>query len=340
MKLLKTTILWSIFLFPGYAFAEKTDVIVLANGDRITGEIKNLEAGILQYSTDTMGTVNIEWRFVSEITSNTSQVVELTDGSRILGQLHSPEGGEHLQVDSEQGPLDIQAEQVVSVWPVEATFADRMDLDVSFGLDYKKATEISDLNAAIDFRARGDERLSEASFRTDITRQPGVNDQTRWELDAFHEFLLPDQHFRNWFGKIESNDATGVDLRTSGGGAIGKYLRKTNNTWFTISAGLQAIQENPEGASSQTNFEAVGSLRYRYFRYADPERSFDATFNIYPSLTENGRIRSDLRTTFKLELVEDFFWSMELWATHDNEPLSANVEKTDYGLITSIGWSY
>ncbi|MFT5141071.1 MAG: hypothetical protein ACI9CB_002742, partial [Rhodothermales bacterium] len=52
----------------------------------------------------------------------------------------------------------------------------------------------------------------------------------------FHEYLLGNQRFRNWFGKIESNDATGVDLRTSGGGAFGKYLKKP------ITPGLQYPQ--------------------------------------------------------------------------------------------------
>jgi hypothetical protein len=287
-----------------------------------------------------MGTVNIEWRFISEVISNTSHSLEITDGTRVLGTLQKPSDGEHVVVGTLQGPVDVQPEEVVSVWPVEATFVDRMDLDMSFGLDYKKATEITDLNAAIDFRLRGDDRLTEASFRTDITRQNDQADQTRWELDGFHEYLMPEQRFRNWFGKIESNEATGVNLRTSAGGSFGKYMIKTNNTWFTVSAGLQGIQENPQNGGSETNVEAVGSLRYRYFRYAEPERSFDTTFNIYPSITENGRIRADLRSTFKLELVEDLFWSMEFWATHDNEPLSTGVEKTDYGIITSVGWSY
>ncbi len=51
-------------------------------------------------------------------------------------------------------------------------------------------------------------------------------------------------------------------------------------------------------------------------------------------------MRADLRSTFKLEMIEDLFWSLELYATHDNEPLSADAEKTDYGFITSVGWSY
>ena len=31
---------------------------------------------------------------------------------------------------------------------------------------------------------------------------------------------------------------------------------------------------------------------------------------------------------------------MELYGTHDNEPLAVDADKTDYGIITGVGWSY
>ena len=61
---------------------------------------------------------------------------------------------------------------------------------------------------------------------------------------------------------------------------------------------------------------------------------------MYPSLTDIGRVRSDLRTTFKLEIVEDFFWALELYADYDSDPLTLDAEKIDYGFVTSVGWSY
>jgi hypothetical protein len=293
--------------------------------------------------------------------------VETADGTRILGMLQKPAAGNQIQVDTLTGAVYVDPEEITSVWPVEATFLDRMELDMSLGLDFRSATDITTIDGAIDFRVRGNDRLTEASLRTNITRQPeDANDQPegaqqqreqqRYEVDGFHEYMLGNQRFRRWFGKIESNDSTGVDLRLSGGTAFGKYLVKTNNKWFTVSGGLMATRENPSrpdilepalpeepappGQASETNLELVGSLRYRYFRFADPERSLDTTLNVYPSLTDSGRTRLDLRSTFKLELVEDLFWSMELWGTHDNRPLDPTAEKTDYGIITSVGWSY
>ena len=51
------SLLWS----GGLHAAPKTDVVILVNGDRITGEVKALEKGILSYSTDSIGTISIEW---------------------------------------------------------------------------------------------------------------------------------------------------------------------------------------------------------------------------------------------------------------------------------------
>ena len=47
----------------------KTDIVTLYNGDRITGEVKALDGGILKLSTDSMGTINIEWQEISTLES-------------------------------------------------------------------------------------------------------------------------------------------------------------------------------------------------------------------------------------------------------------------------------
>ena len=39
----------------------RTDVVTLANGDRITGEVVRLERGRLEFKTDDAGTLYLEW---------------------------------------------------------------------------------------------------------------------------------------------------------------------------------------------------------------------------------------------------------------------------------------
>jgi hypothetical protein len=341
-SVLVTALLLALSLFPLRAEAQKTDIVILENGDRITGEIKKLEAGILRFSTDTMGTVNIEWRFIRRVISDKTQSMEMVDGTRIVGRLQKADDNDEVTVETPRGSISVDFDQIVTVWPVEASFKDRFSLDASIGFDYQKATETTDLTTAIDFRSSSNDRMTEASLRGTITRRVDAQDQTRYELSARHEYLLAEQRFRNWFGNLESNDALGVSLRISGGAAFGKYLVKNNSTWFSLAAGLMVTEEVPDDGDAETNLEAVGNVRYRYFRFADPERSLDTTFSVFPSLTDGGRYRASLRTTFKLELVKDLFWAMELWGNYDNQPISMDeqAEKTDYGITTSLGWSY
>ena len=342
MKLTNTFVLIVLLLGSLSLYAgEKTDIVILKNGDRITGEVKTLEAGLLELKTDTMGTVHIEWRFISVLVSDKTLAVESTDGSRWLGRLEKPVDGDHIVVNTDQGSIDLPPSEVVSVWPVAATFLDKVDLDMSLGFDYSKATDITNFNLAVDFQHRSDKRLTEASLRSNITRQSLGEDQNRQELRLSQQFLRPEQKFRTWLVGLESNDALGVDLRLYGGGATGKYFVKTNNKQFYFSGGLLATQENAAGGVSETNLEALGAVRYRYFRYATPERNFDTSLAVFPSLTDFGRVRINLRSTFKLEFFRDLFWSMEFYANHDNQPLSGDeAEKTDYGIITAVGWSY
>jgi hypothetical protein len=53
----------------GIASAQKTDVVELLNGDRVTCEIQKLSRGKLTVKTDGIGTISIEWDDVERVTS-------------------------------------------------------------------------------------------------------------------------------------------------------------------------------------------------------------------------------------------------------------------------------
>ena len=65
----------------------RTDVVTLANGDRITGEIGRLERGRLEFKTDDAGTLYLEWDKISRLVATRQVEVLTTDGRRFLGSL-------------------------------------------------------------------------------------------------------------------------------------------------------------------------------------------------------------------------------------------------------------
>lgn len=331
-------ILGLLFLAP--AWAQKTDIVILTNGDKLTGEIKNLEAGLLEYSTDTMGTVQIEWRFIEQIITSKKQTIETVDGDRLLGRLQKSESGEGVVLVTASGSFDFDPDEVVSAWPVEATVLDKIDLKLSLGYNYAKSTGISELTTAADFQYRTQERLFSSSFRGDITSQGGADDQNRQQFNFTYQRLLKERKFRALLAGYDVNESISLDLRLYAGAAFGNYLVKTNHNWFSLAGGLIATRERPVTGEDTESLEAVGLMNWRYFSYATPERTLDTTLSVFPSLTESGRWRSDLRTTFNLELAEDLFWAMEFYSTYDNDPIDEGAETSDYGITTSLGWSY
>lgn len=365
-----------LLALPSDARAAKTDIVILQNGDRITGEIKTLEAGRLRFSTDHMGTINIEWRFIRRIISNKTQTVEMVDGTRLVGKLVKGDSEEDLIVKSPAESNQVSTLDIVSAYPLGANYKDRMSLDLSVGLDYTSSTQLANATTAVDFRLMNFKRIWESSLRTYLTRQGGESttttsddedssaDQTRIEAWGSIERILGDQRYRKWFTKFESNEALDLDFRLSLGASFGRYLIKTNNKWFDVSIGLQALEERIQPPSSDdsiiacaaavesscndnntaTNFELTGTARYRYWRFTNPERSLDTYITLYPSVSSayRGRWRAETRTTFKFELVKDLFWSLELYGNFDNgEGLKTLPdEKWDYGVNSSLGWSF
>ena len=71
---------------------DKTDVLVMKNGDRMTCEIKGLDAGILYVSFDYIdGTASVDWSKVARLESTQLFIVKTQDGSMYTGGLATPE---------------------------------------------------------------------------------------------------------------------------------------------------------------------------------------------------------------------------------------------------------
>ena len=84
---------------------EKTDVLYMKNGDRLTCEIKSLDAGALHVSLDYVdGTISVQWSKVERLDSKRLFIVKLEDGSVYTGTLSiaetAPDEPPKLQISS------------------------------------------------------------------------------------------------------------------------------------------------------------------------------------------------------------------------------------------------
>ncbi|MCL4779624.1 MAG: DUF481 domain-containing protein [Gammaproteobacteria bacterium] len=328
--------------FTSVALADKTDVIHLRNGDRLTAEIKRLERGRLKLSTDSMGTVYVEWKDIVRLTSKEIYIVELLDGERVQGTLATPGDDGTLVVIDRDEPRRLDMGQVAWIDPLKLDIEriKRWDGSVSAGFDKTKANNDTSISASFDARRRA------VNFQLDLggslysRSQDDAEDSIRADFGAVYRRLLEQRWFWAVLGSLERNDEQAIDLRALAGAGYGRFLLQTGRSLWSATGGLAVVNEQRAGAeSAETSVEGLLNTEYEFFTYDTPKTSILTSLTVYPSLTEGGRFRTNLDLGVRRELIEDLFLELSFYNTYDSEP-PIEGEKNDYGIVTSLGYTF
>jgi len=323
----------------GPVMAADTDVVVLKNGDRIHGEIKGMQYGRLELSTTTMSTVYVEWDKVAGLISANFFEFELTDGSRYYGSLEPADSGTlGVALEGQINALDVA--RVVRIRLIKSSFWNRIDGSISLGANYTRSSEIGQGSLSVSLRTRRPAFEFSTDFSTTITVQPDQPDQSRTAFGVSYLRLMRNRWFVPAVGKLERNTDLGLDLRSSLGGGVGRYVVQTNRSLLGAAGGLVVNRENPVDGDTTTNVEAFFSTTYEFFTYDTPKTSVDTTFALFPSLNVSGRYRTDFSLTLSREIVKDFTVGVTAYDSYDNKPPGGSSSTHDFGISLNIGWTF
>ena len=318
----------------------RTDIITLANGDRITGEVVRLDRGILQFKTDDAGTLYLEWdKLVSVITMRLVEVTT-TDGNTFLGSL-GQSARRSIAVASRDATAQLSMQDVTEINTIGRSFWRKLDGSFDVGFNYTRSSGIAQLNLNTDTRyrkPRSQTRLT-ASFTQTEQRDEDERDD-RGAIDASY-VRYP---WRRWFiagvGRFETNESLGLELRSQVGAAIGPRLINTNRAELALGAGISFNEEQGVDVESTQNLEALLVFQTSYFTYDRPKTNLDLTLQYYPSLSDPGRERLQLDGAAKREFFKDLFLSVSVFYTLDTRPPNPDADTYDVGVLWSIGWTY
>jgi len=328
------------------AHAEKTDIVVLINGNAVTGEIKSLDFGSLRYSTDSMGTVSIDWEDIVNVTSSQNFQIEVVDGSRYYGHLTAPEDRYAIRLKTPSTTYDFQMAEVIRITPIESddSFWEQLDGSFSIGLQTAKSTEITTSSVSGDVNYRTRKYLLGLRLTSNVTDQPsdgepGTGTTARQTIQANYQRFKGKRWFTDWFTSWEKNDELGIESRLSLGGALGRFIVQTNQNQLSITAGAQAARERFTGDDEPTT-KPEGRIEIRYLRRKlVPETSITFTTKIYPSLEDWGSYRAETDLSLTREFVEDLFFDITVGYSYLSDP-PTDAESADYTITTSLGYSF
>jgi putative salt-induced outer membrane protein YdiY len=342
----RVTVLFAALLFvatPGHAGErDKLDVIVLKNGDRVTGEIQSLAYGRLAVETDSMGTVQIEWPDVVSIESPQGFMLEDVEGNLLYGSFRrSTEAGQLAIAGDGQITRQVGIPTIARLSQSEERWLDRVHGSFSLGFDYTKSSDITVLSGSFNTNYRGPK--SSWNFNVDVnsTRDPVQGTIDRDSIRYGYRWLQPGRRFWAGVTSLERNEQTGIEARALVGGGYGKFFFQSASHEVAVLAGLGAIREWATGdADDQTSLEGILGVDWRIFDFATPKTNLTARAVIYPGLTESGRYRTDSSVSLRREIVSDFFLDLSVYHTYDSDPPDEFAETSDYGVVTSLGYSF
>jgi hypothetical protein len=324
------------------AAAPKTDVMVLRNGDRITGEIKSLDYNLLKVSTDTMGTIYVEWDKIERIQSDQYLLLERADGTRAYGQLVAEGSDARLLVRSDPAgpPVPVPMVEVVRARPIDGgDFIDRLDGYVSAGFDLSESGDNTSTNFSGGLSSRTRIREWSVDLSAGIT-DDGQERTERYDLSGLVRRPLRGPNYYEGMLIFNRNTELELNLRSLVGGGLGRYLVRSNRAEWRAGAGLAYSHENFQGQDQQSSIEAMLGTEFSIFRYDFPETDIGGTLILLPSLTKSGRYRSEAELHVNYEFVDDLYFEFRMYGSFDSEPPDPDAPRDDYGFVTSLGYKF
>lgn len=327
---------------------DKIDVLVMKNGDRMTCEVKGLDAGVLYVSFDYIdGTASVDWSKVARLESTQLFVVKTEDGSVYTGTIGTSEETATRPVgiqifEPAEKPIEIDRSQIVEMIGTSDRFWQRFNGALSFGFIYAKGNQSTQYSLGSETAYVRERWNAKASFDSNLSSSAGAPASTRNSINVGALRLLPQ---KNWFyagvGDFLQSSEQGISLQTTVGGGVGRYLKNTNRVSLSLLGGgaWQNTNYQPSVVASgkQNLAAALIDSEFKLFRFS--KTSLSATAALLPAVSDPGRVRFSANASYYIKIFSDLKWNISFYGNWDNRP-PVGLSGSDYGSSSGLSWTF
>jgi sRNA-binding regulator protein Hfq len=330
-------------LITGAVYGQKTDSLYHVNGNIMTGEIKKLDHGILSFKMDGMGTISVKHESISTLKSN--KLLEFTSdrGRTYFGKIDTCNQEGKIKIITAYDTVEMHMYQLVEIFPIRNNFFRRLSGKFDLGFNYTKASDVGRVNFDVNLSYRY-KKYSWNLYSSNIqTYTPGDTVAPSSKHDAQITFQRKLNRRWLWTTFIATNQNTelGLQLRgQAGAGAIFNILHRSKARFYFQNALVPNFELGTESDKYETNLEFRTTLNYDFYKHTDPEMYITSYVDLYPSLSNWGRYRVNYNLDARVEIVNNFFIGLKYYYNFDSNPTSTIASQNDYGITTTLGYSF
>jgi putative salt-induced outer membrane protein YdiY len=321
------------------------DVVTMKNGDRLTGEVKSLEQGVLYIKTDYFaGSVGVDWSQVQKVESTATYQITLSGGKRLTGTISKVEAeaapNSDFKVHASGGDVPASSTDVVQIESQKQTFWRQLTGSIDFGYNFTSGNNSSSLSTDANAKYVAARWAAGVSYTASYSGQTGGTTTNLLETQLFGErFLNRDSYLLGLSDFLHSSQQD-LQLRTTLGAGYGRYFVRTNQNLLRWLVGVdysQASYQHGMAQPIQKNAELLLGAQYQLFHFS--RYSLQSQMLVFPGLSDFGRVRFTTTDTFSVKLSNNFYWNLSFWDNFDSRP-PLSAQKNATGLGAGLGWTF
>jgi hypothetical protein len=348
---IRAIILCSTLLFSEPLFAQQnkySDTLVMKNGDRFTCEIKGLGGGVLSVKLSYVdGTISVQWSQVARLESNRLFLVQTESGAVYTGKISTTGTSDdppiNIEVAETTGKeVEVAQRKIIKLSQTSEGFWRRFNGAINTGSLYSKGNESFQFNLSTQAAYTRERWSTQLNFNSSLATNNGAGVTTRNQTDINLIRLL---RWNNWFyagtASFLQSEVQDIDLQTTLGGGIGRYLKNTNRWSVPVIGGFgwqnarYGQNATPEG--SQNTAVGVVATQIKAFKFK--KTNLDFTASLLPAITEPGRVHFNTNAVYYIKLVNDLSWNFSFYGSWDTRP-PTTFAKSDYGTSSGLSWTF
>jgi putative salt-induced outer membrane protein YdiY len=327
--------LWLV-LAPGPAVA---DLLLLANGDRLTGKVVGMEADRLVFKAEAFGEVKVPVAAIASVTTDDPVAVEFNRGGWAAGRLAPSDGGTRLTgPDGAPSPLDLAAVKAI-----------RPDAAIPPGLVWTGHANVGLGKSAGNTRIEGYDLDAEAIGRGERDRitlggelhheeSDGRETANKGRLRVGYNRFVTRAIYLYLAGGADHDALADLRLRTTIGPGAGYQIVDTQRTQLSFEAGPSYVHEDFETAPDEDFVAGRWQTKFSMWMFDRFARLFHDHEGIVNGEDADKiliRSKSGVRIPVRDFLNVTFQTNWD----YDNQP-APGKKKSDWRYILSVGYHW
>ena len=322
-----------------YGGPDETDVLILRNGDALTGELKGLQRGLVTYKTDAASTIYVKWPRVLTATTSKQFEIHLDDGRKYFGSLQAGDTTKTVIIRGERDTLTVPTQSIVQLTRLGRSFWSRFSGSVSLGFSFTQQSSKVDLSTGLTIAYVVALHRFELRTAGSFSRQDSASTINSQDIALTWNREYPHRWLWNVTGQVQKNSQLSLDLAIAVGTGPGRILVSTNRVWLATTLG--PFFRSEEYANEDPRIAVPLSLAtdFELFSWGSLSTDLSSRLSVAPVLNDWGRWQISFGTQFSRDLISNLTLNLDVTEYFDSRP-PADTNRNAFSVSTSLAWTF